>query len=291
MPYGRLVQADDLEDPMSVLALMSLVAVSISTGGVQTSGCEAPYSADLDRPIASFTLTEGSEGVGGAQMADVVDELRNEHCTPVHFEDLDLGLESGGLSLAEAIRRLERLEDEGTISKGDERRLEIYRQKLDTVEDPESHVVFIDFPVFRLDLEDTSLVEVLDRATELAPAYQWELSETAGVPQVVIKPRRGSVLTWPVASRCPSPSPLQGLWDEGGYLFRLFFENDLQLWGVEEGSSWSDVPTAEIDLCREDLTARKVLTLSVKAIGAGYVWTVRGRKGFRLIAFERMGEP
>lgn len=234
----------------------------------------------LGQAVQEFRLVEGMQGIGGAQMEDFVHELRRRLRRPVRFEDLDLDREEDGITLAEAIRRLEKLDSRGELSPLMVDRLGFYRDLMEEGTFAPKEVILIDLPTFKLDVAGQTLRGLLDRAMEEAPQYEWEAVSARSGLHLLIKPKEESVLSWEIPSKCQDGSTIGELWGETGYLSTLFNEHGITLWTDPPDSN------ATLDLCREDLSARDTLIRTSEAAGADHTWSLKGIEGAGILKFE-----
>lgn len=249
----------------------------------------------LERQIPCFEVIDGIEGIGGVTMWGAVVKLRDELGVQLHFEDLDVERARDGLSLAEAIARLEELDRQSGLTTGDERRLAYYSRMATTVEDPGKYPVLVKVPTFRLTANDLTLGELLDRLVELVPQYVWRTDGTGAGASIVIHPREGSVLDWAIEPICGKNSRLSNLLGPGGELPRQLKQHGIHQVSATFGATKTmkspnamKLPRTRVDLCDEGITARRALTSSMRACGSDCHWTLRGVQGLRVLVVERL---
>lgn len=261
------------------IALICLTNVMLSGARSSTrSGNEQPI-VRLDSVISHLELTNGGKGIGGATISDAVLVLQKLANFPICFEEIEHEKGKDGLTLKAAIELLRDLQVHQKLAQADEVRLKRY-EELSATEDPETFFVGFKQTTFSLVRDNITVKAVLDELTELDKHYIWNNVGTEQSPFVIIQPRERSILDWQVPRICGAPKDLSSasLYTNGGRLSTLFNSHGIYVGNMP--------PDRQLDLCRDGLTAREILNLTIRAAEPKLSWIVSGVKGLRWVTFQ-----
>lgn len=265
--------------------LLSLIWLAAMAGAAQVPQSDSRVTlSTLDSVIPHVSLTAGVvEVFGGATIEDAVMLLRSLVVFPVCIEKLDFDGEADGLTLGEVLGKLRNLKTQHGLAPQDEARLQIYQQWSATK--GASTVIGLKKKTFTLVEDNITVRTFLDRITEMDSAYVWRDDGSGTVPLIVIQPQKRSVLEWSVPRTCGSAEELSSakLYAPGGTMTVLLQAHNISRIAINGRNKLPDVP---LDLCRNDLTARDVLNLTIEAAGHDVFWSVSGIRGLRWLTFQ-----
>jgi hypothetical protein len=236
----------------------------------------------LDSEIPRIELTAGAEAIGGATIEDAVAALRLLAEFPICVELIEYDKEKDALSLGAALEQLRAMKTRQGLTLPDEARLKRYEELADT-EDVRTPIGFKK-KTFTLVENNLTVRAFLDRLMQLDNAYVWRNEGTNQAPVIVIQPRTKSALDWSVPSICGSPQDLSSttLYGPGGKLTVLLQAHSISRVEVSN----KRLPGVQVDLCRDHLTARDALDLTIGAAGHDLSWSLSGIKGLRWLSFQ-----
>ena len=265
---------------MKSIALIAWLCISVSVEARPPS--QGNPLKTLDSEIASVELTAGTEGIGGASIEDVVLFLRQLSDFPICIEQLDYDRARDGLTLAEALNQLRELKTKGPLAALDETRLNAYEQM--AVAQRANTLIGFKKKTFKLVQKNVSVRTLLNKVTELDSDYTWKNYGSDASPLVVIQPKQTTVLDWPVPAICGSPEELSArtLYGVGGRLTLLFQGHSISRLEIR-GSEPRDL---QLPVCQNQLVARDVLNLTIRAAGNNQSWSLAGIKGLRWLTFQ-----
>lgn len=273
----------------SRIALFVLIG-AITANTETPRGDHARRAKHLDSVIESVSLTEGSETIGGASIQDAVNILRDKAAFPVSLEMLEFQRPKDFVTLDEALAKLHGMAAVASLGDADKSRLVRYEEMART--DPGSEVIVARQRTFTLVRDRITVREFLVQVTALDDEYEWKNDGTDQAPQIVIRPRAASVLSWAVSPICnPRPVAIDRILagckgQECGEFTKALSERNISIVYMSLGPSPPDpVPHGFVDLCGQTLLARDVLNRIAEA--AHTSWTVAGIRGMRFLSFSK----
>jgi hypothetical protein len=208
--------------------------------------------------------------------------LRQITVLPICIEELDYDDVKDTLTLGTALDTLRAIKNTHGLARQDEARLELYEKWSSTK--PRSTVIGVKQKTFTLVQDNIRVKDLLDQITALDTAYRWRNDGDNEAPLIVIEPRQRSVLDWPVPRICGPPQELSSssLYGPGGRLTTLFQAHNISRLEI---NGRGKLPDVHLDLCRDQLVARDVLNLTVKASAERLSWSLSGIRGMRFLRF------
>jgi hypothetical protein len=279
---------------LGAVVLLALTVVLMTAQKSSSPRRHAQRVKKLNDVIEHIEITDGVETIGGASMQDAIWALREQTDFPISLELLEFERPRDFITLGEALARLHTLETTAVLGIRDMGRLHDYEKRAQTHEP--SDVLFPRQKTFALVEDQITVRALLNRMMTLDDEYLWKDYGTESTPVIVIQPRTGSALEWPLSRIChPRPIASNQLFascrnQKCGPYTKLLNDHNMSVIQMLDGPVLpgehppDPVPLVSVDVCRDRLTVRDVLNLIAK--GTNSSWTLAGIKGMRLISFQ-----